>query len=391
MINLLIGLAVGVGLGLLVGMLLKEKSVREQHQRAEQLNSNLMEISHENREMSVRVKRMEELVKKQRDLAVLFPELVKQILWSRNQDEFAKMMATAINRLTGCQQIAIFIADKTGQRLGLIMTRGLEDSLRQPLSLEVGDGHIGLAAETGKLMTRKDFEDQSALVKRHIQDTALGDYVPDLVAPMTGQGVLYGVICLNGLPPGDDMAREQLRSVSAIGASSLENIRLLDRFVSAADLDGETGLPAASSLGKKLDSELERVRRFGSPLSIVELRFPKAACQDRFLAREVMLMSASHLKATMRNIDIGIRTRRDSVIMLLPGTDQQGLENVKTRLADDLVSLRNESGECPGVVKIRSFYVEAGSSMGTDGVLQSLEALEFESFGSDVGEEDLPE
>jgi GGDEF domain-containing protein len=281
--------------------------------------------------------------------------------------------------------IAVFIADKTGQRLGLVRATGLEDRLRQPLSLEVGEGHIGFAAETGKLMTREDFEKQSALVKRQIEESALEGYVPDIVAPMTGQGVLYGAICMNCVPAGDAMARERLRAVSAIGAASLENIRLLDRFVSAADLDGETGLPAASSLQKKLDSELERVRRFESPLSIVELRFPRAASDDRFLARDVMLMCASHLKATLRNIDIGIRTRRDSVVLLLPGTDRQGLENVITRLGTDLVELCNESGERPGDVLIRSFYVEAGSSMGPEGVLESLDTLEFARFSEPKG------
>ncbi len=383
-----IGLVVGAGLGLLLGMLIKEKSVQEQHRRAEQLNANLAEVEHENREMGVRIKTMESTVKRQRDLAVLFPELVKQILWARSPDEFAKMLTTALNRLTDCDKIAVFLADKSGQRLGLISASGLEERLQQPLSLKVGEGHIGFAAETGKLMTRGDFEDQSALVKRQLEATALGDYIPDLVAPMSGQGVLYGVICMNDVSSGDALARERLRAVSAIGAASLENIRLLDRFVSAADLDGETGLPTASTLENRLDSELERVRRFGSPLSVVELRFPKAACKNRFLSREVMLMCVSHLKATMRNIDIGVRTRRDSVVLLLPGTDREGLENVVTRLGEDMVELENDSGECPGDIMIRHFYVEAGSSMGPEGVLQSLEAKEFSRF---KGAEEEPE
>jgi hypothetical protein len=96
-------------------------------------------------------------------------------------------------------------------------------------------------------------------------------------------------------------------------------------------------------------------------------------------------MCASHLKATLRNIDIGIRTRRDSVVLLLPGTDRQGLENVITRLGTDLVELCNESGERPGDVLIRSFYVEAGSSMGPEGVLESLDTLEFARFSEPKG------
>jgi GGDEF domain-containing protein len=375
-----IALVVGAGLGLLIGMLVKERSVQEQRSRAEQLNNDMAELKHDNREMSARIRTMESTVQRQRDLAVLFPELVKQILWARNPDEFAKMLTTALNRLTGCERIAVFLADKTGQRLGLVSAPGLEDRLQQPLSLQVGDGHIGFAAETGKLMTREDFEEQSALVKRQLEATALGDYIPDLVAPMTGQGVLYGVVCMNDVPAGDALARERLRAVSAIGAASLENIRLLERFVSAADLDGETGLPTASTLEDKLDSELERVRRFESPLSIVELRFPRAACDDRFLAREVMLMCVSHLKATMRNIDIGVRTRRDSVVLLLPGTDREGLQNVVTRLGSDMVELKNDTGECPGDILIRHFYVEAGSSMGSQGVLESLQSREFTRF-----------
>ena len=80
-------------------------------------------------------------------------------------------------------------------------------------------------------------------------------------------------------------------------------------------------------------------------------------------------------------------TRRDSVLLLLPGTDREGLGNVVSRLGCDMIELENESGECPGDILIRQFYVEAGSSMGPEGVLESLESKEFSRYEG-AGEEE---
>lgn len=375
-----LGLVVGLVAGYLIDFFMKRTLIAEKDSRINELTTGMADLKRESNQLGSKIGRLEREIQKHRDLAILFPELAKQILWARSSEELSRYIARAVNRLTGCDKIAVFVADKPGKRLALIHGQGLDDVLKPPLVVKVGEGHIGFAAETGQFMTKEAFEDQSTLVKKQVESTALENFVPDIVAPMVGQGVLYGVVCLCELPLTANLPEERVRAVASIGAASLENVRLLDRFVSAADLDSETGLPGMTSLHDKLEGELERVRRFNSPLSILELSIPQAKSDNRFLAREVMLIGSGHLKSTLRNIDIGIRTSRDKLLLLLPGTDREGLANVVERLGEDMPRLQNEDGQELGPVEIRSLFVPEGTGMTAEEVLDKIGEKGYQRF-----------
>lgn len=352
-------------------------------ERANSLRNDLTARSHENKELCEKIAGLEAEGKSHRDLAILFPELVKQILSARSSSEATDYTMRAINRLTQTDRIAVFLADRMGKRLGLSGVRGLEDRLSAPLALNVGEGHVGHSAETGKVMTREDFENESALVKKQVEQTAIPGYVPDLVAPMTCQGVLYGIICLNDIPRTASLVPERLRAVANVSAAAFENIRLFERFETAADLDMDTGLPGPSQLQQKLEWELERFRRFSSPLSLVEVRVPTAASADRFLGREIMRMAATYLKNTMRNIDIGVKISADTVLLLLPGTDMEGSSNVVDRLGQAMPQLRDEEGDSVDAVELRFISLDPSEGNVTaDDIMDRLGQKRFKRYGA---------
>jgi GGDEF domain-containing protein len=232
-------------------------------------------------------------------------------------------------------------------------------------------------------MSREDFESESALVRKQIEQTAIPDYIPDLAAPMTCQGVLYGVVCLSDIPRGTSLVSERVRAISNVAASAFENIRLLERFETAADLDMDTGLPGPSQLQQKLESELERFRRFSSPLALIEARIPNAAVADRFLGREIMRMSATYLKNTMRNIDIGVKISADTILLLLPGTDLEGCSMVVSRLGQAMPELSDEEGDRVGSVELRSIALDPSEgNITADDVMDRLGQQTFRHFGS---------
>jgi GGDEF domain-containing protein len=173
------------------------------------------------------------------------------------------------------------------------------------------------------------------------------------------------------------LPRERMISIAAIGAAALEGIRLLGRFESAADLDPDTGLPGRGRLTPLLTQELERVRRFESPLAVMELVVERGSMEDRFRAREFMSIAANHLKAKMRNIDIGLRTGTDKITLLLPGTDQEGMESVMHKLLDGLPALKNDAGEKLGSVRLRYTVIDAGSHQEAEKVLGDLGSKAF--------------
>ncbi len=375
------GIIAGLALGsLIVGLILmtrNRKNAADYDERIVSLRNEVTSLRYHQQEADANHTRFDLEIKKHKGLTIIFPDLVKMIFSARTPDELASLLARAMKKLTGCERIAVFLADVRGGKLGLVYLEGLGDILKQPLVVNVGDGHVGFVAETGMVFEKKNLEKESELTKTRLEKTAIPDFLPDIATPMMSQGVLYGVICLVDVPLTAILPKERLVSIAAVGAAALEGIRLLGRFESASDMDPDTGLPGKGRLKPVLTQELERVRRFDSALAIVDLVIERGSIDDRFRAREFMSIGSNHLKATMRNIDIALRTGTDKITLLLPGTNQDGMENVMQKLLDELPKLQNDAGEPLGSVRLRYLIIEAGKDEILDDVLDNLEHKAF--------------
>lgn len=375
------GIIAGFAAGLLIMWIilqsLSSKKAKDFEERIGSMKNEMTSLRYQQQEADALHTRFDLDLKKHRKLTIIFPEIVKQVFAARTPDELAKLLSRAMKKLTGCERVAIFLSDIRGGKLGLVYSEGLADLLKQPLVVNVGDGYVGFVAETGMVFERKNFERESELTKSRLRKTSIPDFLPDIAAPMMSQGVLYGVICLLDVPISATLPKERLISIAAVGAAALEGIRLLGRFESAADMDPDTGLPGKGRLKPVLLQELERVRRFDSPLAIVDLVIERGSIDDRFRAREFMSIGANHMKTTMRNIDIGLRTGTDRITMLLPGTDQDGMENVMHRLLDDLPKLQNDAGDFLGTIRLRYLVVESGKEESLEDVIKNLEAKAY--------------
>ncbi len=317
------------------------------------------------------------------DLILLFPDLIKMIFTGRDSDEVVNYVNRACQSLLKANESAVFLADRTGARLGLSASTGLSDVLGKRINLGLGDGFVGLAAETGRLLFRGDMDKESVLVRRNMIMSDIPGFKPEYAAPMQVEGVLYGVITAGAFEGSGTMRRQTLRALAAVGAAALVNVRLLERFGRSSNLDPETGFSQKISLEPTLENELERVERFGSSLALIELQLKSAEADDNAGSREIMSAVAKHLFSSLRNIDIGVRTGRGSMILLLPGTDIEGMKSVTGKLGGELPLLELDDGLHVGSVGIRSIVVEGGSRLDASDLLDQLrsgELMEFEGY-----------
>lgn len=314
------------------------------------------------------------------DLILLFPDLIKLIFSGRDSDEVVNYVNRACENLLKAGESAVFLADRSGARLCLAASSGLEGTLHPGLNIGLGEGFTGLAAETGRVLVREQMEKESVLVRRNMIMTDIPGFKPEYAAPMQSEGVLYGVITAGAFEGMEAMREQTLRALAAVGASALENARLLEKFGRTSDLDPETGFSGGSSLEKTLEKELERVERFGSPLAVVELRVKAADADDRMQSREILSVVSKHLVSSLRNIDIGIRTGRGSIMLLLPGTDEKGMDSVTGKLGGELPGLSTEKGSPVGTVSIRGCFVQGGSRLTPAELLDLLNSRETRDF-----------
>ena len=384
---MIVGLVTGLVLGgALVWFFMYSRiagSRKEWSARAENLTAAARKASAEASRLRQDVQHLETKTKDGHDIILLFPDLIKLIFSGKDSDEVVEYINRACQNLLHAGESAVFLADRSGARLGLSASTGLSDVLANNVNIGLGEGFTGLAAETGRFLDRAEMEDESVLVRRNMITTDIPGFKPEYAAPMQSEGVLFGVITAGAFEGGGGMRKETLRALAAVGASALNNVRILERFGRTSDLDPETGFSGRSSLEANLENELERVERFGSPLAVIELLVKSADADDSLVSRERITAVCSHLRSSLRNIDIGVRTGRGSLMLLLPGTDENGLDSVTGKLGGELPGIVVDSGSTVGTVLIRGCVVEGNrriSSMELMDILKAKELMEFDGY-----------
>jgi GGDEF domain-containing protein len=391
---MIVGLDTGV-LGLFTGLLLGAATVffllqnqmKKKNLEASEINGALTRAARKAAAEASSLRAEVQILQKEQqegsDLILLFPDIVKIIFSGKDSDEVINFVNRACQNLLKANESAVFLADRTGARLGLSASTGLSKGLEKRINFGLGEGFAGLAAETGRLISREEIEKESVLVKRSLETSELPGFKPEFAAPMQIEGVLYGVITVGAFEGNRSMRKETLRALAAVGAAALENVRLLERFGRSSNLDQETGFLGKNALESTLINELERVERFGSPVAAIELEFKSAEADDSMNSRDIMISAARHLRSSLRNIDIGIRTGRGKIILLLPGTDAEGLNSVTGKLGGELPGLSLDNGAVVGTVGIRGYMVEGGARIEARDLLNRLgsqESKEFEGY-----------
>lgn len=384
---MIVGLVAGLVLGGAIAWFIMFRKMNSNEKywsdKADNITAAARKASAEASRLRLDVQELQKSHQEGEDLILIFPDLIKMIFSGKDSDEVVGYVNRACQNLLKANESAVFLADRSGARLGLSASTGLQDILGQNVNIGLGEGFTGLAAETGRLLDREQMENESVLVRRNMIMTDIAGFKPEYAAPMQSEGVLFGVITVGAFEGQGAMRKETLRALAAVGAAALENVRLLERFGRTSDLDPETGFSGKGSLESTLENELERVERFGSPLTVLELVIKSAGAEDSLVSREILSAASRHLRSSLRNIDIGVRTGRASVMLLLPGTDEKGMESVKGKLGGELPKIKVNNGSAIGTVSIRGCVVEGNtrlSSLELLEMVQAREPMDFEGY-----------
>jgi diguanylate cyclase (GGDEF)-like protein len=147
-------------------------------------------------------------------------------------------------------------------------------------------------------------------------------------------------------PPGGGFADETgtlAEWLASQAAVALDNARLHDIVQRQAITDDLTGLVNRRRFIEALEAEIERARRFGSPLTVV------LADLDNFKwvndgfghhAGDIVLRSfADLMRSHIRDVDVPGRIGGEEFAIVLPETDRNGAESVAERMRESLSSV----------------------------------------------------
>jgi two-component system cell cycle response regulator len=133
---------------------------------------------------------------------------------------------------------------------------------------------------------------------------------------------------------GDDRATLELLA-KELGVL-VKNVFLLEETRRLANSDALTGLQNRRRASERLETEIARARRYGTPLSLLLCDVDHfKQVNDRFghnMGDEVLIRVAASLNETLRQVDLVGRWGGEEFLVLLPDTDAEGARIVAERL-----------------------------------------------------------
>lgn len=136
---------------------------------------------------------------------------------------------------------------------------------------------------------------------------------------------------------GEQLLREKMRQVSDYSALLLEaNARLEEQAMT----DGLTSLRNRRAFVKSLDQEMQRAKRYTTPLSLLIMDVDKfKAYNDTFghlAGDEVLRQVADILQESARTTDVAARYGGEEFALILPNTDAQGAIALAERIRESV-------------------------------------------------------
>ena len=205
------------------------------------------------------------------------------------------------------------------------------------LTFAFGEGACGRAAETQRAVYLPDVSDRSSIfAKRNLVGGT--DHGSLLAVPMVHMEAVLGVMNFQR-PEVAGFSPEELELLTAVAdqaATAVKNARLHAETVQLTMTDPLTGAPNRRHLFIKLESELARAERYGTPLSVLMVdvdHFKRLNDAEGHRAGDEALRRVCDiLRSRVRKVDTLARYGGEEFMVLLPQTAKEGAVEVGEKL-----------------------------------------------------------
>lgn len=180
--------------------------------------------------------------------------------------------------------------------------------------------------------------------------------------------------------------RETLRYLIRQCAISIENIALHEQVAKQAVTDDLTGLANHRALTAWIEREMQRVHRYGEPLSLLMIDVDEfKRINDTFghpQGDRVLRGVAEVIKRESREVDEAARYGGDEFVLALPGTDSAGAAEVAERIRQGIAAIpaapdggSGEEGGCRVSASLGVAGTDSGITDATELIAAADDAL----------------
>jgi diguanylate cyclase (GGDEF)-like protein len=170
-----------------------------------------------------------------------------------------------------------------------------------------------------------------------------------LGVPLFVYGESDGVIAVQSSRPGAFKVEHQrlLESLALQIAAALQNAHLYE----LAMVDGLTGLFVRRYFDTRIEEEVERSKRYGSPFSVVMMDVDDFKMLNdtygHLVGDRVLRAIANVVKAQMRGVDTAARYGGEEITVILPRTEMVGAYALAERIREAIAELRITTDDDP--------------------------------------------
>jgi len=253
---------------------------------------------------------------------------------SLSLDETLSVVAARLRKLVPYDAIAIYLS-RDGKLIPEFVT-GDDYRIFSSLEIPIGEGLSGWVAQNRKPIVNGN----PSVEPGYLNDPQKASSMSSALAvPLVGaDDQVLGVLALYKLEAdafSNDHLRILLAIIEKIGAS-IENAVKYQAASDSATTDYLTGLPNARSLFRQLDAEIGRCKRDRRGLAIIVCDLDGfKQINDQFghlVGNQVLEAVAMKLKLACREYDYVSRMGGDEFVVIAPGLNRDGVEEICTRI-----------------------------------------------------------
>ena len=251
-----------------------------------------------------------------------------------------------------------------GQALANALDRtSLQQVLWKHLPAIARDHKVWIAIRDGEhwdvlLQDRPDSDRSIEELEQLATRTLNGEPSPgDACFPMLAAGAVVGVLGVMEQPPLTHEQQTMMGAAAAVIAIGVKNMQLFRDARESSLRDGLTGCFNRGHAIQAIDAELHRVRRTGTPLSILMFDVDHFKTVNDRLGHlrgdELLATIGAQLARTLRTSDVRCRYGGDEFLVILPDTPVLGAQQVAEGLRQDVAALKlGDANRTPVTISI---------------------------------------
>ena len=290
-----------------------------------------------------------------------FYDFLRSVAASLDSGKIYQTVLARFSEMLKAQRSSLMILNEESNELALEAALGAEAMYSGPIRVKLGEGVAGSVLATGLPLVVRDVETDARLPHGRAGQYKTKSFIS---FPITLGPRKVGVINLterrDGLPyDNEDLSLLELMSPHlALIIDRTEWHRRAEAYQRMSLTDPLTGLPNRRYLDDRLFEEVERSKRYDTPLSfmIIDVDHFKTFndIYGHTNADIVLIKTAQLLRNSIRAIDMSARFAGDEFCIVLPETETEAAVRIAERLRRSVseAEYRAETGERMGRVTL---------------------------------------